>query len=57
MNMLELHEVLTAASETIRPKQLINVIVEFLAEDVYWLNENISQVDKETLRKIIGGMK
>lgn len=35
-----------------KPKQLINFIVEYLDEDKYWLNSNISKVDKETLIKI-----
>lgn len=33
-------------------KQLINFIVEYLAEDIYWLNSNISKVDKQTLIQI-----
>ncbi len=35
-----------------KPKQLINFIVEYLDEDKYWLNSNISKADKETLIKI-----
>ena len=30
-------------------KQIINCFVQFLAEDVYWTKQCISQVDKETL--------
>ena len=30
-------------------KNIINCLVGFLAEDMYWLNENISRVDRETL--------
>jgi hypothetical protein len=30
-------------------KNIINCLVEFLAGDLYWLNENISKVDRETL--------
>lgn len=30
-------------------KNIINCLVEFLAGDMYWLNENISKVDRETL--------
>ncbi len=30
-------------------KNIINCLVEFLAGDNYWLNENISKVDRETL--------
>ena len=28
---------------------IINCLVEFLTGDMYWLNENISKVDRETL--------
>ena len=37
---------------TNNPKQAMNIInclVEFLTYDLYWLNENISRVDRETL--------
>ena len=30
-------------------KNIINCLVEFLAEDMDWLNENISRVDRKTL--------
>jgi hypothetical protein len=30
-------------------KNIINCLVEFLVGDLYWLNENISKVDRETL--------
>lgn len=30
-------------------KNIINCLVEFLSGDLYWLNENISKVDRETL--------
>lgn len=30
-------------------KNIINCLVEFLTGDMYWLNENISRVDRETL--------
>lgn len=30
-------------------KNIINCLVEFLTGDLYWLNENISKVDRETL--------
>lgn len=33
-------------------KNLINCLVEFLVEDPYWLNENISVVDRETWIKV-----
>lgn len=32
--------------------RLINCLVEFLASDMRWLNENISEVDKETLSHV-----
>lgn len=37
--------------------RLINCLVEFLASDMRWLNENISEVDRETLAhmaKVVG---
>lgn len=30
-------------------KNIINCLVEFLTGDMYWLNEHISKVDRETL--------
>lgn len=30
-------------------KNVINCLVEFLAGDLYWLNKNISKLDRETL--------
>ena len=30
-------------------KNIINCLVQFLTGDMYWLNENISKVDRETL--------
>ena len=30
-------------------KNIINCLVEFLTGDLYWLNENISRVDRQTL--------
>lgn len=33
-------------------KQIINFLVEYLAGDTYWLNANISEVDRETLVKL-----
>jgi len=30
-------------------KNIINCLVEFLTGDMYWLNANISKVDRETL--------
>ena len=35
-----------------KPKQFINFIVEYLAEDLYWLNDNISKVDRKVFLKI-----
>lgn len=30
-------------------KNIINCLVQFLTEDVYWLDKNISKVDREIL--------
>ena len=30
-------------------KNIINCLVEFLTADMYWLNQHISEVDRETL--------
>ena len=30
-------------------KNIINCLVEFLTADMYWLNQHISKVDRETL--------
>ena len=32
--------------------QAINCLVEFLSDDTYWLKQNISEADKETLKQI-----
>lgn len=34
-------------------RQAINCIVEFLADDVYWLKQNISVVDIEFLKQLV----
>ena len=36
-------------NNTKQAKNIINCLVEFLTGDMYWLNENISKVDRETL--------
>jgi len=38
-------------------KGLINCLVQWISEDPSWLIENISQVDKEILKEIVGRMK
>ena len=35
------------------PVLMLNVIVNFLAEDVTWVRENMSQVDKATLKELV----
>ena len=30
-------------------KQIINFLTNFITEDTFWLNENISRVDRKTL--------
>lgn len=36
-------------NNTEQAKNIINCLVEFLTGDMYWLNDNISKVDRETL--------
>ena len=36
-----------------RPMLVLNVVVNFLAEDVTWVRENMSQVDKSTLKELV----
>ena len=36
-------------NNTKQAKNIINCLVEFLTGDMYWLNENISKIDRETL--------
>lgn len=36
-----------------RPMLVLNVLVNFLAEDVTWVIENISQLDKDTLKELV----
>ena len=52
LNINDLDEELIFLAEN-KPKLLINILVEFLAEDVFWLKSNISQVDKATLKELV----
>ena len=36
-----------------RPMLVLNVLVNFLAEDITWVRENMSQVDKSTLKELV----
>lgn len=36
-----------------RPMLVLNVVVNFLAEDITWVRENMSQVDKSTLKELV----
>lgn len=36
-----------------KPMLCINTIVQFLAEDARWVRENISTVDKITLKELV----
>jgi hypothetical protein len=36
---------------------LINCLVQWISEDPDWFIENISKVDKEMLKEIVGRMK
>jgi DNA-binding transcriptional MerR regulator len=35
-------------------KRIINALVEYLTEDIYWLQHHISDVDREILREAVG---
>ena len=52
LNVDDLYEELMLLAEN-KPKFLINILVEFLAEDVFWLKSNISQVDKAVLKELV----
>ena len=52
LNVNGLYEELMFLAEN-KPKFLINILVEFLAEDVFWLKSNISQVDKAVLKELV----
>lgn len=52
LNVNDLYEELMFLAEN-KPKFLINILVEFLAEDVFWLKSNISQVDKAVLKELV----
>lgn len=52
LNVDDLYEELMLLAEH-KPKFLINILVEFLAEDVFWLKSNISQVDIAVLKELV----
>lgn len=47
-----LYNALDELTET-RPMLVLNVVVNFLAEDITWVRENMSQVDKDTLKELV----
>lgn len=47
-----LYNELDLLAET-NPKLMLNVVVNFLAEDIFWVRENISQVDKAILKELV----
>jgi len=47
-----LYSTLDELAET-RPMLVLNVLVNFLAEDVTWVRENMSQVDKAILKELV----
>lgn len=47
-----LYNVLDEVAES-KPMLCINTVVQFLAEDVLWLRENISTVDKLMLKELV----
>lgn len=47
-----LYNTLDELAET-RPILVLNVLVNFLAEDITWVRENMSQVDKSTLKELV----
>ena len=47
-----LYNALDELTET-RPMLVLNVVANFLAEDVTWVRENMSQVDKATLKELV----
>lgn len=47
-----LYNALDELAET-RPMLVLNVMVNFLAEDITWVRENMSQVDKDTLKELV----
>lgn len=48
---------LNSSVENEKAKNVINCLLSWLAEDPYWFAENISQVDKEILKELIGRTK
>ena len=47
-----LYNILDAMAEN-KPMLCINTIVQFLAEDLLWVRENISTVDKLMLKELV----
>ena len=47
-----LYNALDELDET-SPMLVLNVVVNFLAEDITWVRENMSQVDKSTLKELV----
>ena len=47
-----LYNILDVMAEN-KPMLCINTIVQFLAEDVLWVRENISTVDKIILKELV----
>ena len=47
-----LYNTLDELDET-SPMLVLNVVVNFLAEDITWVRENMSQVDKSTLKELV----
>ena len=43
--------------ENMQPKLFINVLIDYLAEDVYWLNDNINEYDMTTLMLLVNRLK
>ena len=47
-----LYNALDELAET-SPMLVLNVVVNFLAEDIAWVRENMSQVDKSILKELV----
>jgi len=50
-------EALCLHQECMAPELFINVLVDYLAEDVYWLNNHISKYDREVLLLLANRLK
>lgn len=54
----ELDDVMQEWLREVNPgKSILNYIAEFLIEDVRWVNQNISKVDRENLIKLAERLK